>query len=143
MASNKLDVEVRISRKNSTDPNTDGQFFISVVDTNSRIGFIEIQLKPEDIANMLAGSQATGKVTVRGLDKVGKKLVREHRSMLIPRKMVYDKVATSAYLTEEELEECEAGGWTLDLYLGSQSSFQPFNSELYKVNYNRFKYVDE
>ena len=143
MASNKFDVQVRISRKNSTDPDTDGQFFISVVDTNSRIGFIEIQLKPEDIANMLSGSEATGKATVRGLDKVGKKLVREQRSMLIPREMAYDKNAAREYLTEKELEECEAGGWKLDLYLGSQGSFRPHSSDMYSAHYSRYKYVDE
>jgi hypothetical protein len=143
MAQDKFDVEVRISRRNSSDPDKDGQFFISVVDTNSRIGFIEIQLKPEDIANMLAGSEATGKATVRSLGKVGKKLVHEHRSMLIPREMVYDKDAAREYLTEKEREECEDGGWSLNLHLGSQSSFQPHSSDMYTAHYSRYKYVDE
>ncbi len=74
---------------------------------------------------------------VRNLERVGKKWVREERSVVYPHRDTDKKVVTQ-WLIDNMQEE----GWTLNTYLGSQSSFvyNP-NTGQYTINYSVEKWV--
>lgn len=138
MATQKIETSIRITRRISGNPEIDGKFFLSIVDKSSRIGFIEVLLNPEDIANMLAGAAVEHEATVRGLDKVGMKLVRQERSMIVHKDYVdYEKKKLREFITEKE----EHGEWSLDLHLGSQRSIHRHEGDYYIARYSRYKYV--
>jgi hypothetical protein len=137
---NNINVELYMSKINSTDETQDGNFRISITDTSSRVQFIEITLKPEDLAYMLSSSTVNGKAKVRKLDAVGKELVKEKRSLVVPNTLTYNKEELRKHIIEEEAKSPDFSEWKLDLYLNSQSSII-YGNDHCSVHYTRYKYV--
>jgi hypothetical protein len=94
-------------------------------------------MSPHDFATAVTGlSGIKVDAEVRGLDVVGKKKVVESRSALCPLNS-YDKSTLQAWL----LDNCQEEGWTIDPYLGSQSSLS-YHTEGVTLNYRVYKYVE-
>jgi hypothetical protein len=79
---------------------------------------VEFEMKLADFAAALTGlAFVPGDMRVAGLAVVGKQRVSERRSIECPLD-TYDKKELSQWLVENAQEE----GWTLNTYLGSQTS---------------------
>jgi len=126
----KIKAELGISR------NSNGVITIRLADDASRVGFVEVSLTPEQFALAITGLMLSDiDVTCRGLDVVGKTVVRERREVFCPVKS-YDKKVFEQWLTDNAQEE----GWKLSVYLGSQGSVT-YKDDGALLRYNVYKYV--
>lgn len=126
-----MDFKVSINRR------SDKKICIYIEDNASGIKFVEAIMNPEEFANAVTGlayQEATG--NVKGLEYVGKKRIREDRSVECPLD-TYDKEKLQAWLKEN----CQEDDWLLDTYLGSQSSVSWKNGKTI-LNYAVIKYVE-
>ena len=112
---------------------------IRLEDDNSRIGFLELEMQPEDFAMALTGlGYQPIEFTVRGLENIGKFKVSERRTITCPGKDLYDRSKLEKWLEENAKED----GWNVLTYLGSQGSIRSV-PEGQELNYHVYKYVEE
>jgi hypothetical protein len=130
--------KVTITRSWST--HSDDVITIRIRDEVSNIEFVEAEMSLADFAQAVTGlAFCKCELEVRGLDYIGKKRVREPRTIECP---------LSPYTKREELaqwlrEHAQEDGWMLDTYLGSQGSVNfSKDSKGTILNYAVFKYVD-
>jgi hypothetical protein len=117
--------------------NSRGKVGIEVKDVLSRTTFLELELTLEQFASVVTGmyiSDVGG--TVEGLQNVGKKRVREDRSVTLDFS-VYER----EYLVKYLLENCQEDGWTIDTYLGSKDSIKHKDNKTI-LSYSVYKYVE-
>lgn len=113
-----------------------GEIKIHFSDKASRVGFLEVTLTPAEFTNAITGLYGQEvPAIVRGLDKVGKTLVRGNRTLKCPLDS-WDKTVLSAWLEENGKED----GWIVSSYLGSQNSIVRKDNETH-LNYEVYKYV--
>lgn len=130
MSQIKIKAELGISR------NSNGVITIRLVDDTSCVGFVEVSLTPEQFALAITGLMLSDiDVTCRGLDVVGKTVVRERRQVFCPVKS-YGVKFYEQWLTDNAQE----GGWKLSVYLGSQDSVT-YRDDGAILRYNVYKYV--
>lgn len=130
MSQIKIKAELGISR------NSSGVITIRLADDASRVGFVEVSLTPEQFALAITGLMLSDvDVTCRGLDVVGKTVVKERREIFCPIKS-YDKKVLEQWLTDNAQEE----GWKLSAYLGSQGSIT-YKDDGAILRYSIYKYV--
>ena len=128
---NKQTFKVSISR------NSHDMVSISIVDDASGIEFVDIEMDLATYGATITGlsrQAATG--VVRGLEHVGKTLVRESRSIFCPLKNA-SREEQREWLREHGKED----GWIVDTYLGSQSSVGYVEGGV-MLNYSVRKYVE-
>lgn len=116
---------------------------IELVCEKSYTHFCTIKMTLEDFAKAITGM---GHIKVfadlRGLQYVGKRRIREERTVLYP----FTSLSTHKREEMEKwLEEnCQEEGWILDSYLGSRSSISyAENVRFYNLHYSVYKYIDE
>ena len=127
-----MKARVTISRDSSDHVN------IRIVDNASRIQFVEVSLSVEQYGYLITGlSEQECEMQVRGLDKVGKHRVSESRTIFCPIRS-YNKETLVQWLVDNAQEE----GWTLDTYLGSQSSIK-HREDGVMLQYRVYKFVQE
>lgn len=117
----------------------DGRELIAIrfEDKASGAQFLEATVSPHDFALALTGlSRVDVDMTVRGLQVVGLKKIREARTAINPPQN-YSKCFHEAWLQEN----CQEDGWILDCYLGSQSSISRSGDET-TLRYAVYRYVD-
>lgn len=125
-----MDMKLTISRRSND------KIVVSITDELSRTKFVEVEVSPHDFAMAVTGlSEVPASGDVRGLANVGKKKVYEKRSVVCPIE-TYDKKVLVKWLEENGQED----GWSLDSYLGSQSSVVHEDSGNI-LNYGVYKYV--
>ena len=128
----KVNVKVTVSRASND------RVYIRVEDETSRIEFLDVGMTLEDFGSLITGlayRPASGEV--RNLENVGKVLKREQRTAEYPG-TEYNKEIIRAWLLESHQEP----GWTIDSYLGSQTSIVPNNGRVL-VNYAVFRFVEK
>ena len=116
----------------------DGRELIAIrfEDKASGAQFLEATVSPHDFALALTGlSRVDVDMTVRGLQVVGLKKIRELRTALSPLES-YSREAQEAWLQEN----CQEDGWILDSHLGSQSSIIRADGET-TLRYFVYRYV--
>lgn len=121
---------------------SDGYVLLEIEDAISGIQIIDIQMSYSDFGKFIKGCGSIRvEANVRGLDMLGKKLVREGRRVLCPLKPNWASKKTEF---KEWLEaNCQEEGWSLSTYLGSQNSITPArDSNGYWLEYSVFKYVE-
>jgi hypothetical protein len=114
---------------------------IEFEDKTSGIQFMEIRMGLEQFGALIASRGSVDlKATVRGLEYVGMKCVRENRTAHAPN-LGYPS-ARNEY-AQWLLANCAEEGWTLSTYLGSQGSigFADKETGLVRLSYYVFKYV--
>lgn len=131
MSSKVIMGEVGITRSNH------GFYYIRLRDDASCVNFVEVKMTAEQFAEAVTGLHISDvEMEVRGLENVGKKRVRETRIVVCPHK-TYSKEPLQTWL----INNCQEEGWTLDLYLGSQSSVKSVDGGT-QLKYAVYKYVD-
>lgn len=111
---------------------------ITIVDENSRIEFIDAEISYENFTQAITGlGHQEMEIEVRGLDRVGKKVVCEDRIIECPLK-THDRNVYRAWLDDNAQEE----GWLLNSYLGSQNSISYKDGKTI-LRYRVTKYVDQ
>ena len=116
---------------------SNGQYYIRLEDSASSRQFVEVKLSAKQFAEAVTGLYtADVEMEVKNLEKVGKQRVREPRCVLCPLD-TYDKDALGHWLEEN----CQEEGWTVDTYLGSQTSIKGVDGGKL-LNYNVIKFVD-
>lgn len=131
MSSKVIMAELGITRS------SDGNYYIRIGCETSHTTFCELKLTGEQFAEAITGLYSTDiPATVNGLDRVGKKRVRESRSVVCP-------LDTFSRDDQEKwlIDNCQEDGWILDPYLRSQSSVKRVDNK-YELNYAVFKYID-
>jgi len=111
---------------------------VTLTDDASNIQFVDMSMSMIDYANLITGLshvRITGEV--RGLEHVGKLRVREPRRVVCPLD-TYDQSTLREWLVTTQAEE----GWTIDAYLGSQSSITSHEGQRV-LNYAVYKYVEQ
>ncbi|HAT1526563.1 TPA: hypothetical protein PC505_002452 [Morganella morganii] len=110
---------------------------IQVRDGMSRIKFLEVEIDLADFSKVLTGlSETDCKLSVKGLDKVGKVKVVQVRQAICPGGL-RRKEELEQWLKENKQEE----GWILDSYLGNKSSVEyAENGSL--LRYQVIKYIE-
>lgn len=119
--------------------NSKDEVHIVVRDKPSRVKFLDLNLTLTNFAEVLTGlSEVEVEGEVFDLDVIGKPLVRERRSVVLPIGLyLYNKMKVVDYLIEHHQED----GWNMDLYLGSQNSIVYDSATgLHTVNYHVFRY---
>jgi hypothetical protein len=135
----ELPVVVRFSRLMS---NRDGDTMcLSLECRTSGIEFAEIEMSMEQFGKLVAGCcDVRLEAELRGLEFVGKKLVRERRSVKCP---LTEYSAGNNVYAKWLTDNCQEEGWMLDTYLGSQGSVvKKYDEPFSRVNYAVYKYVD-
>ena len=128
--------QIKIKSELSISRSSNGVINIRLTDEASRVGFAEVRLTPEQFALAITGLSLDNiDVTCRGLDVVGKTVVREQREIFCPVKS-YDKIVLQQWLQDYAQEE----GWKLSAYLGSQGSVTHKDGGAI-LRYNVYKYV--
>lgn len=116
--------------------NNRNEIKVEVMDDSSRNRFVTVSMSAEDLTMMLTGlSMVEVNFEVKGLENVGKKRLSEKRSVQYNGKE-YNKKILQAWL----IENCQEEGWSLDPYLGSQSSIQ-YGKDFVSLNYSVYKFV--
>lgn len=116
---------------------SDEFYYIRLRDEASCANFLEIKMTAKQFAEAVTGLHISNvEMEVRGLENVGKKRVRETRTVVCPHK-THDKEPLQTWL----LNNCQEEGWTIDLYLGSQSSIKSVDGGM-QLNYAVYKYVE-
>ena len=131
METQNIEVSITIS-KDSNDCVS-----LSLVDSASRIEFVDVKFSLESFARALMGQGwiKSDSCEIRGLDKVSKTKVVEARCVEVPH-IGYDRETYVQWLKDNAQEE----GWIIDTYLGSQSSITHTNGKA-TLNYHVIKYI--
>ena len=130
-----MDVKVTITRTNHD------KIRIYLTDELSRVEFVQLEMDPAEFALALTGLAAQpSNCTVHGLEYVGKRKVREPRSIECPLPGYQGKDKLQQWLLDNAQEE----GWTIDPYLGSQTSVSYHSGAEGGVTlrYSVYKYID-
>ncbi|EMF8482790.1 hypothetical protein V4E48_004105 [Morganella morganii] len=110
---------------------------IQVRDNVSRIKFLDIEIDCADFARAVTGlSETDCRLSVRGLDSVGKIKITEARKALCPRG-ISGKENMTKWLHDNKQED----GWILDSYLGNKSSVE-YTENGYILKYRVIKYIE-
>lgn len=116
---------------------SDDKICIEISDEASGVAFVLAEIEPYDFAQLITGLHGVkAQCKVRGLDVVGKKKVRESRTVICPVNS-YDRKSLESWLNDN----CQEEGWRLDNYLGSQTSTFSV-SEGTGLNYAVYRYED-
>ena len=116
---------------------SDDKICIEIADEASGITFVVAEIDPYDFAQIITGLHGVkAPCRVRGLDVVGKKKIRESRSIVCSVKS-YDR----KFLEQWLIDNCQEDGWIVDKYLGSQNSTFPAD-EGTGLNYAVYRYED-
>lgn len=127
----KIEVAVSIGR-NSRD-----EVHIRIEDRASSVEFVDVSMSYEEFAKALTGlSMVDATAEVRSLEVVGKTRIHETRKTLCPLD-TYNKADLVDWLNKN----CQEEGWTLQTYLGSQTSVKRTEAGT-ELNYSVIKYVD-
>lgn len=111
---------------------------VSLRDEASGIQFVDMQMTMENYAQLVTGlSHVEIEGEVRGLENVGKRKIRESRSVVCPLD-TYDKEKLREWLLANKAED----GWEIEAYLGSQDSVRSMNGGT-MLKYTVRKYVDD
>lgn len=111
-------VRVTISRDNSDN------IYIRIVDSLSRIEFVDVCMRPPDFAKAITGfAMQEGVADIRGLDKVGKEMIDEMSFTLPPHTSWEDRKKIATEIAQKTCKD----GWIPDISFNSQYSF--FNVE--------------
>ena len=118
---------------------SDDVITIRIQDELSNIEFVEAGMSLANFASAVTGlAMCKCEFDVRGLNYLGKKKVREARSIECPLPFTTRREELSKWLEENAQEE----GWLLDTYLGSQGSVRFKNaSGPVTLHYSVVKYV--
>ena len=110
---------------------------IEVQCSSSRAKFLDIELTADEFGRLVTGMYLSDiNIQVDKLDIVGKKKVAEPRSVEFP----FDSISRES---KEKwlIDNCQEEGWTVNPYLGSQSSVKHVDSKTF-LNYTVYKYID-
>lgn len=117
---------------------SDGFYYIRIGCDTSHTQFCELKLNGAEFAEAVTGLHTSGvHATVNNLDRVGKQRIRESREVVAPT-MGYSKEPYVQWLLENRQEE----GWTIDAYLGSQSSMKHHVEGGCLLRYSVYKFID-
>lgn len=117
--------------------NNHNKIHIEVQCSESLAHFLDIELTTDEFAMLVTGChQSDIKMKVRGLDKVGKRRIREDRQVKCPL-TTYNRDALSKWIDDH----CQEDGWLVSNYLGSQSSIKSVDDGTL-LNYSVCKWVD-
>jgi len=115
---------------------SNGKVYLSFVDVNSNIKFLEVELSMEDFAKGVFGlAHRPCKYITKGLSELGKQYIQEDYTfeiMGLGNKEEARRIIKN--LSEQDPE------WLYSTYLGSQDSFF-FKDGKYFCKITRFKYV--
>ena len=116
---------------------SDGTFRMYIADDTANCRFVEVKMTPHNFACMLANMPVECEGEVMNLERVGKKQVREHRSLPYKGKD-RDKEVIRKWLRKKH----EGDGWEINDSLNSQNSVV-FDQKIqqYVVNYTMEKWV--
>lgn len=137
MATITTPVELSLTRINSNDEEKDGKFALRIKDQNSKVGFLDIYITPEQFADLVSSRYVKADATIRGTDKIGKKYVSERRSVVCPLD-TYEK----SILQQWVIHTCQEDGWTVFAPLDSQQSIIRNEDGTKTLSYLVYKYVD-
>jgi hypothetical protein len=127
----KIELRLSISRPSN------GGISLRIEDKLSGIEFIDAAISLDEFAEAITGlSSRPMMAEVRGLNYIGKKKVRESRSIECPIKS-YDRNILKQWLKENANED----GWIIDTYLGSQKLIVTEKDKTI-LNYAVYKYVE-
>jgi len=133
-----ISVSVEFGRARNSRSDSGDDYRLTVTDNSSRTRFLELRMTAKQFAEMLTSlHQSDVTAMVRGLDRVGKRRIREGRSAVCPEKF-WSREEQEAWL----VENCQEEGWILDSHLGSQSSVVHKDGQTV-LRYSVFKFVDE
>lgn len=119
----------------------DGRELVSIriTDELSREKFLEIHMSPRDFGMALTDMSETAcSLFVNGLENVGLKKIQEARTRICPLK-TFSRQELEKWLIDNAHEE----GWTVNPYLGSQTSQSTNENGERILRYFVYKYVDE
>jgi len=117
--------------------NSNGFVYIRIEDSSSHSQFVELKLTLEQFAEAVTGLHTSDvEMTVRNLDRVGKRRVREERSVVCPLN-TYKKEEIRQWMADH----CQEEGWVVDDYLGSQNSVKSVDGGTL-LKYAVTKYVE-
>lgn len=127
---------MNIKTEVSISANSAGTINIRIKDAASRQIIVEVFLKPKDFALAITGLYLTDQPAQTGdLSVIGKQRITENRSITCPL-TTYDRDKLSQWL----LENAQEPGWSVNSYLGSQSSVSRQNGQTL-LNYSVYRYV--
>lgn len=136
MSTQVINGELQITRCNRN------KIHIEVQCSDSLAHFLAIELTTDQFAMLITGChQSDIKMQVRGLDKVGKKRVREIRQVVCDNVDYginsYDTDALERWIQYH----CREDGWTINSSLRSQKSIKQVDGGV-ELNYSVCKWVD-
>lgn len=129
----KINAHMTISRR------SDNMICVTVQCIDSRAQFLEMEFTPHDFGMMVTGLSCMDATVaeVRGLDHVGKTRITEQRSVVCPIED-YDRKELRKWLEQN----CQEEGYTLNSYLGSQTSVvREGNGQRLNYSVSRFEPV--
>lgn len=135
MKSEVLEGKITITRPSYGDDRE--KIRISIRDNSSVSEFLEIEMGYAEFALAVTGlSHVSMTFKARGLENVGKKRIREKRSIICPLSSCCSRDELRTWLEENGKEE----GWEVLSYLGSQTSIK-MTEEGTVLNYSVEKYI--
>lgn len=109
---------------------------IMIEDVASSIEFLRMEMTPENFTKAITGIASQNAVgTTYNLEYVGKQRITEKRSVICPISS-YDRTTFEQWL----LDNCQEEGWTINTYLGSQTSIIR-NDTTTTLNYTVTKFI--
>lgn len=112
---------------------------IEVKCDKSNVRFLDILLTAEQFGKLITGAYMSElPVKVEHLDLVGKKKVREDRSVVWPSNRIGSREEQEQFI----IDNCQEEGWKVYPALRSQNSVSHKNGETI-LNYAVYKYVSE
>lgn len=120
--------------------NSRDEYHIQINCDESNTRFLDAYIDADTFAKMITSAHVEFEADVNGLDRVGKRKIRESRSVVVHRDKLNGLGRDAA--KEYVKRHCQEDGWLLDSYMGSQSSvvYQP--NDMVKLNYAVFKFVE-
>ncbi|HWQ08067.1 MAG TPA: hypothetical protein VN436_03130 [Holophaga sp.] len=116
---------------------SDNKIRIYIEDELSSIRFAEVTMTLEQFALGITGlAPQDVDLEVHGLEHVGKRRVREQRSIVCPMH-TYDRKELEQWLRDNAQED----GWIVSTYLGSQNSVS-YEGQVRTLHYHVTKYVE-
>lgn len=115
-------------------------YTLQVGDESSNTPIVKIRLTGEQFAFMVTGmymSELKAECS-NHLDRVGKKKIRESRSVVFPKDYPGNREDKELFIRDT----CQESGWIVDSYLRSQSSVSYKGGETI-LNYSVYKFVSE
>jgi len=127
----KLKGNITISR------NSHDEINISITDDKSLIEFVEFTMDLESFAKAITGQGLmSGEFSVRGLDKVGKKIEQKPLIFTVP------DAWNAKQWAKENAHKFAEEGWAASDYFGSQTSIKHEGETVIAIG-RQFRYVEE